>query len=384
MKIYWATRLRGFLKHISNNLDKFEFENKNGYYEVRNVKSKILNKIKKMKIFDYLGWFSIPKVKNIDSDVYGSFNRFLDTDKPYFIYLENPTALYNYCLDRIKYPLGKNKFRKYLNNPNLKGIICMSNSCNESFIKVNKILPSNFINKTIYPYVPENIKVDREFIIKKSMNQKIEVLFSVQGIRFISKGGLEVIEIANKLRSEDLHFTIITKIDEIDKDIIDKINKANITLVDFSLTYEQLLVYYEKTNILLHPTSDDSFGLTILEAMKNGCTVISTNMYAINEMITDGENGYLVDPKYRFFNLDNTPNRNVWNNRKRTIYKKEISNELVEKVVKKMNYLINDRNLLKSMSLKSYEKAINPPFSSSYILKQWSIFLNQMEVTDER
>lgn len=32
--------------------------------------------------------------------MYGSFNRFLKTDKPYFIYLENPLALYHYSIKR--------------------------------------------------------------------------------------------------------------------------------------------------------------------------------------------------------------------------------------------------------------------------------------------
>ena len=40
MKIYWATRLRGFLSHVSNASDKIEFCNEKTY-EVNGFKKKV-------------------------------------------------------------------------------------------------------------------------------------------------------------------------------------------------------------------------------------------------------------------------------------------------------------------------------------------------------
>lgn len=59
------------------------------------------------------------------------------------------------------------------------------------------------------------------------------------------------------------------------------------------------------STLLLHPTSDDSNSLTVLEAMKAGLPIISTKLYAIPEMVKDGVNGFLTEPKYAFFDNNN-------------------------------------------------------------------------------
>lgn len=77
--------------------------------------------------------FNVVKVSEKDCDMYGPFNRFLKTDKPYFIYLENPLALYHYSIKCISYSRGKERFENCLNDKDLKGIFCMSNACKNSF-----------------------------------------------------------------------------------------------------------------------------------------------------------------------------------------------------------------------------------------------------------
>lgn len=123
---YWATRLRGFLRHMSQHMEDVSFVDKGQYYEVAGLRSKLASKLIRSHLLDPAGLFQILKVSGKDCDCYGSFNRFLQTDKPYFIYLENPTALYHYTLGRIRFPAGRKRFAKCLNDPNLKYIICMA------------------------------------------------------------------------------------------------------------------------------------------------------------------------------------------------------------------------------------------------------------------
>ena len=377
MKIYWATRLRGFLKHV-NTSEKLEFYNGNSY-EVNDLKQKILSRLIRIKLFDYLGFFQISKISEKECDYYASFNRFLKSDKPYFIYLENPTALYHYSINRIKYLPGKKRFNKCINDDNFKGFICMSKKCRDTFEIINGKLPKDKTLKTIYPLVPNNKKITKDGIRKKSLSNKLELLFCVQGVRFISKGGLEVLSAISTLN--DVHLSIITKISDIDDDVLNKIKSTkNVSLYDFSFSYEELEKIYARTNILIQPTSDDSFGLTILEAMKGGCAIITTSLYSIPECVENNVNGILLEPKYYFFDKNGIPNPKVWNNRKKTIYSKKTSQRLINDIIDSIKKLNNDRKLLCSMSLNSYNKSIDDKlFGENGIRKQWEEFVLNLD-----
>ena len=139
MKVYWATKLRGFLRHLSKNKDDVEFvEDCGRFYETNSAFAEWRYNLFMSPVLDPTGLFKTVIVEGKDCDCYGSYNKFLNADKPYFIYLENPTALYNYALGRIKYKIGREKFEKHLNDPKLKYIVCLSDACRNSFEKVNK------------------------------------------------------------------------------------------------------------------------------------------------------------------------------------------------------------------------------------------------------
>lgn len=56
--------------------------------------------------------------------------------------------------------------------------------------------------------------------------------------------------------------------------------------------------YYEKASIVVAPSIwVEAFGIVILEAMSVGRPVIGTNVGGIPEIISDGVNGYIVEPK---------------------------------------------------------------------------------------
>ena len=378
MKIHWATRLRGFLRHVSQRLTTVEFSEDNNYYETNTFVDKLKSKCIHFRIFDLLGFFQVIQIKNVDCNIYGSFNRFLSADKPYFIYLENPTALYHYSLDRIKYRLGKKRFKACLEDRNLRYIICMSKACANTFEKINMAVPDHVKLIIIYPLVPTNMWVNEQQIHQKCQNETLECLFCVQGIRFASKGGIETMRAVNRLYDAGvkIHLTVITKISDVNEEILEEIKSYPfITLYDFTFPYSELEQIYANTNILIQATSDESFGLTILEAMKGGCALIGSQMYAIPEMIRDGYNGYLLEPHYWFFDENNIPNPMVWNHRKKTIYSGKISESLVAVISEKLN-LMSDRKNLETFCLNSYRMSMCEEFSEEGIVKKWNDVLN--------
>ena len=172
MEIFWATRLRGFLRHMSQHMQDVTFVDNGRYYEVAGLRSKLASKLIRSPLLDPIGLFQILKVSGKDCDYYGSFNRFLQADKPYFIYLENPTALYHYALGRLRFPAGKKRFQKCLNDPNLKFIVCMADACRNTFAQVNMPVPEQVKMTTIYPFVPQNPYVNPEQIRKQNRHSK--------------------------------------------------------------------------------------------------------------------------------------------------------------------------------------------------------------------
>lgn len=373
MKVYWATKLRGFFRHLSERTEGVEFVDNANYYETNSVISLLKSKIIRSHLLNPLGVFQVIDIKDKDCDCYGSSNRFLNSDKPYFLYLENPTALYHYTLGRISYPTGKKKFQKCLENPNLKYVVCMSDACRNSFEKINVPVPSGFKMKTIYPFVPDNKNINEELVEQKSTGECLECLYCVQGAHFVSKGGLEVLTAIENLQKKGykIHLTVITKISDLDSKTHKRLNESeNITLHDFTFSYEELEKVYAKTNVLIQPASIESFGLTVLEAMKGGCAVIASKLYAFPEMVKDGYNGFLVEPKYWFFDENNIPNPKVWNHRKNTIFSQKESADLITALEDKISALSQDRKMLREFSLNSLKLA-QTKFGEQTISEQW-------------
>lgn len=381
MRIYWATKLRGFFRHMSHRMTSVEFLEANNYYETPSLLTRFKSKVIHNPMLDPLGIFQIVDVRGKDCDAYGSFNRFLNADKPYFLYLENPVALYHYALGRIRFKVGRKKFQACLNDPNLKYIVCMSEACRSTFERINMPIPECVKMETIYPFVPDNPHISPEEVQRKCRNEYLECLYCVQGIRFVSKGGLEVLSAYENLRRSGvkIHLTVITKLSDLELEVKRRLQQSEeISLYDFDFTYDELERIYAKTNVLLQPSSDDSFGLTILESLKGGCAVICSRLYGFSEMVEDGDNGFLVEPKFWFFDRQNIPNPAVWNHRKRTIYSHKESPELVAQLQEKLEVLCNDRDLLTSMSLNSLHLG-STKFGEERICSAWDAVWKGLE-----
>jgi len=53
---------------------------------------------------------------------------------------------------------------------------------------------------------------------------------------------------------------------------------------------------YQRADVFVHPTHNDSFPTVVLEAMATGLPVVSTTVGSIDAMVDDNGTGYLVDP----------------------------------------------------------------------------------------
>lgn len=121
--------------------------------------------------------------------------------------------------------------------------------------------------------------------------------------------------------------------------IINANNISNVILEDFH-PFEKLLEYYQASDLFVHPTSYDVWGLVVNEAMACGLpVVVSDTCVAGLELVKNGENGYLVKLG------DNTG------------------------FMKKVNDILDDDELRAKMSIKSLE-VIKPFYIENMIESQ--------------
>lgn len=372
-KILFVSKTRGFFNHLfKSESEKVNFSSKIDSYEKFSKKRKFLSYIGRSWLFDKIGYLQILEASSLSADIYATYNRFLNSDKPYVIYLENPTALFHYKLSRRQSYFGEKNLKKKLNDPQLKAIICMSEATRIGFNKLYRdiLTREDLIVDQIYPLVPD---VDME-IEKKNDCDKINLLFIAQGNGFITKGGIEVINAFEKLclYNSNLLLTIISSENSIPQNIFLKIkNNIHIRFIEFGISFEELEKIYISSDILLHLTRQDSFGLTILESMKYGCAVITTTLYSIPEIVVNNKNGYITDPSYWFFKRDYLPNPEVWNNRKSTILNPEPDRRIEDFIFNKVSELIKDPIKLYLLKKESYRVANDSFLSEKRIVEKW-------------
>ena len=82
----------------------------------------------------------------------------------------------------------------------------------------------------------------------------------------------------------------------------DKLSPADDSKVNFigAVPHHALLSYYQRSDILINPSLCEAFGMSLVEAMACRCPVIATRVGGMIDIISEGQNGVLVerdDPK---------------------------------------------------------------------------------------
>lgn len=135
------------------------------------------------------------------------------------------------------------------------------------------------------------------YITNKKFDEKINILYIAHMMR--DKGCFEAIELANKYKNENIHFHFAggwqNKEDE--KEFLDYI-KANqlensSTLHGF-VSGDKKKELFICSHVLLYPSKNDAFPLTLLEAFSYGLPVLSTDEGSITFIIND-KSGICID-----------------------------------------------------------------------------------------
>jgi glycosyltransferase involved in cell wall biosynthesis len=137
----------------------------------------------------------------------------------------------------------------------------------------------------------------------KIFNAGHVINFSIIGLHELRKGHLILLKALEMLisRRADLYDRVIVNIEghgDLTRSLMTFVNENNLSsLVKFHENVEDISKFYKDTDVLVHPSLfSEDLPNVISEAMSFGIPTIGSNIAGIPSQISDGENGFLVEP----------------------------------------------------------------------------------------
>ena len=193
----------------------------------------------------------------------------------------------------------------------------------------------------------------KNFTKDYSNKETIKLLFvgsaNIPG-EFEYKGGKEVLEAFILLRKKYSNLKLVIRSD-VPKQIRDKCKRlGNLRLIEGIIPWEQLEQEFKSADIFLLPTHS-SQDVAILDAMSYELPVITTDVWANSEMVSNGETGFVIrkSEKVSYYIEDFIP---IWDYHPGSQFMKSIKTtdpKVVEELVEKTSFLIENEELRRKM-----------------------------------
>lgn len=203
---------------------------------------------------------------------------------PFIVDLDNPYALVGYNLRAMGW--WRWLIRRVLLSERCREIRCLSEACRATLAaEFGESVAARA--SVVYPCVPAVAPV-------RDRHRGPALLFV--GTQFEMKGGESLLRAFPLVRAA-VPATTLDIVTHLPEHLNDLARQPGVTVHAATFTPEELEDrFFRVSDVLVHPTFVESFGMVVLEALANGMAVIATDVYAIREMVEDGSNGLLLDP----------------------------------------------------------------------------------------
>jgi glycosyltransferase involved in cell wall biosynthesis len=207
--------------------------------------------------------------------------------------LDNPYALTGYNFRAMS--LYRTLLAALLRRPRCLDIYCLSRACRETLgMLFGPEIQAR--SRVRYPFVQRTVDRFPEFPAQTGCR------FLFVGTQFEVKGGRALLRAFRRVNDFD-PATKLTLITHLPTEYAELANGAGIELYPAEFSRGEILSrFISNTDVLVHPTYMESFGMVVLEAIAHGVAVISTDIYALPEMVRDGINGTLLKPPVSAWN----------------------------------------------------------------------------------
>jgi glycosyltransferase involved in cell wall biosynthesis len=315
------------------------------YYQSKKVNTKL------SKIFQALHLPRMIYLPFIKEDLIHSSRGILILNaKPWVMDIEHPASFSGMNLPLLK----KSKFLKSIVKKKMESLYCkkIMFHCNASLEVMERLFDCSKIRNKMEVLHPATHLIKLK---QKKKKNKI-IILSVLSL-FKEKGGVQALEAFKRLENKFNNVEFWLKSDVPDE-YKQKYNSKNIKYFPYReeiLTREELLnKYYSQADIFLYPTFADTFGYSLLDSMLAKLPVVSSNNFAIGEIVENGKNGFTIHNKLSYAEKE---------------YDNEcliIQEDFVRNLVEKLSILIKDSKLRRKMGAYGYSLVSQGKFSIKY------------------
>lgn len=239
------------------------------------------------KILQIFPIINIRKIKYFPNDIdliYTWWDIPLNSDKSYIIELDNPYLLTLY--NSFALGLYKPIIRYLLKKDNCKKIICISEACQKSFLS---LLWKDLIYKTkvLYPRMIDNLNNE---------NNSWLIKFVFVWFDPIRKWVIELLEAFSSINDKNIELLVIW----FNNYKLENKYQHDIRIKFlWKLQREKIInEIYKKSDIFIFPTLHESFWIAALEALSCSMWIITTNIYALPELVINNKNWIIINHPY--------------------------------------------------------------------------------------
>jgi len=305
----------------------------------------------------YLQLPRMQKIKNPEKYdlVHSTRGILIRNNIPWVVDLESGAAFSGLEWTSLKKPIMKRLIRKYLKSPYCKKIMPQSEAARRSILE--NIDCTGFEHKIETVYLAYHTTP-----LKRKQSDKFRISFIGRG--YFEKGGHDLQE-AFKILDKKYPGKLQLKM----KCNVPEEHKLNMSNVIYMKKIDDPMEFYKEIfgdcDLYVQPTTVDSFGVSILEAMSTGLPIVCTDDFTLPELVEDGHNGFLVKSPVNWYPYGV---KGKWEE-----YTKEAEKnhpETVQALVEKISILIEDPTLCKKMGKNSFKIVESGKFSIKQRNKQ--------------
>ncbi len=290
------------------------------------------------------------------------------SNHPYFVTIEHASSFFHLDDDLFTSERWKKTLISFLVKDRCKKILPYSEATRSSLEfglgKYYKKIEDKV--EVLYPAI--DAKLHLKDYSRTKNRDSFNILFVSR--HFFDDGGRELVEACTTLsRQYDITVDIITNPPphhlQYFEEYIRKVDPKIIRIHRESIPREVLFRdYYSQSDIFALPSYIHFFGFVLLEAMLYKLPLITTDVYAMPEIVEDGKNGFVIPAPISCFSKELLKPRNVVNNYRRAIMEKDltsVTDHLRDSIAK----VINDESLRREMGQNSFMRVSSGKFSTT-------------------